>query len=145
MLKDKKKLVIAVLALVVVVAGYKFVLAPGGTEANSKVHGQVYVLPKEFLINLADGRYAKLTVAIVLPHDEKIEADGHSTPPEGFGPLPQEGAVRAVVTDETTDLNADDLIDRSGRKRIREHLLKLIRSHTDVKAEDVLFTDVAVQ
>lgn len=145
MLKDKKKLVIVVLALVVVAAGYKFVLAPGGTEANSKVHGQVYVLPKEFLLNLADGRFAKLTVALVLPHGEKIEAEGAHTPPEGFGPLPQEGAVRAVITNETTDLNADELIDRGGRKRIRERLLKSIRKETDVKAEDVLFTDVAVQ
>src|SRR4051812_6720133 len=112
MLKDKKKLVIVVLALVVVAAGYKFVLSPGGTEANSKVHGQVYVLPKEFLINLADGRFAKLTVAIVLPEGEKIEAPKENQPPEGFGPLPQEAAVRAVITDETTDAKADDLIDR---------------------------------
>jgi flagellar basal body-associated protein FliL len=144
MLKGKKKFVVAVLALVVVAAAYKVVLAPG-TEANAKVHGQVYVLPKEFLVNLADGRFAKLTVAIVLPADETIEADKENAPPEGFGPLPQEAAVRAVITDETTNGNADDLIDRGGRSRLRKRLLKSIRRETDVKAEDVLFPDVAVQ
>jgi flagellar basal body-associated protein FliL len=145
MLKDKKKLVVVVLALVVVAAAYKFVLAPGGTEANARIHGQVYVLPKEFLINLADGRFAKLTVAIVLPADEKIEAEKENRPPEGFGLLPQEAAVRAVITDQTTEGKADDLIDRGGRARLRKRLLKSIRRETDVKAQDVLFPDVAVQ
>jgi flagellar basal body-associated protein FliL len=32
-----------------------------------------------------------------------------------------------------------------GRKRLKEQLLADIRKHTDVEAEDVLFTDVAVQ
>jgi flagellar basal body-associated protein FliL len=145
MLKDKKKIVVAVLALLVVAAGYKFVISPGGTEANSKVHGQVYVLPKEFLINLADGRFAKLTVAIVLPADEPIEASKENHPPEGFGPLPQEAAVRAVVTDVVTNGRADELVDRAGRDRLRKRLLKSINRATDVKAEDVLFPDVAVQ
>ena len=145
MLKDKKKLAGVVLALVAIAAGYKFMIAPGGTEANSKVHGQVYVLPKEFLINLADGRFAKMTVAIVLPADEPIEASKENRPPEGFGPLPQEAAVRAVVTDELTNGNADQLVDRSGRERLRKQVLKSIRKETDVKAEDVLFPDVAVQ
>ena len=144
MFKDKKKLIVAVLALVVVAAGYKLVFA-GAPEANSRIHGHVYVLPKEFLINLADGRFAKLTVGLVLPADEKIEAEKGVHPPEGFGPLPQEGAVRAVITDVMTDASADDLIDRGGRARVRKRLLRSIQHDTDVKAEEVLFTDMAVQ
>src|SRR3712207_5626875 len=100
-MKSKKALILAVLAVMAVAATYKLVLA--GPEADARIHGQVYVLPKEFLINLADGRFAKLTVAIVLPADEKIEAHAGASPPEGFGPLPQEGAVRAVVTDGMTN------------------------------------------
>lgn len=144
-MKGKKKIVVAVLVLAVAAVAYKFVLAPGGSEANARIHGQVYVLPKEFLINLADGRFAKLQVAIVLPADETIEAAKGTTPPDGFGPLPQEAAVRAVITDETTNASADDLVDRGGRNRLRKRLLKSIRRETDVKAQDVLFPDVAVQ
>jgi flagellar FliL protein len=101
------------------------------------------VLPKEFLINLADGRFAKLTVALVLP--EQVEPEKGATPPEGFGPLPQEGAVRSVVTDVMTDASADDLIDKGGRARLRKRLLRSVKHDTDVKATEVLFTDVAVQ
>ncbi len=143
-MKDKKRLIVAVLALVVVAAAYKLVIA-GGPDADARIHGQVYVLPKEFLINLADGRFAKLTVAVVLPADEKIEAGKGVQPPEGFGPLAQEGAVRAVITDVMTDASADDLIDRRGRARLRRRLLRSVRHDTDVKAQKVLSTDVAVQ
>ncbi len=142
MLKDKKKVIVLVLALVLAGGAYKFVFA-GPTDADARIHGQVYVLPKEFLINLTDGRFAKLTVALVLP--EQPEAEKGTSPPEGFGPLPQEGAVRAVVTDELTDASADDLIDRKGRARLRKQLLRSVRHDTDVKATKVLFTDVAVQ
>jgi flagellar basal body-associated protein FliL len=143
-MKDKKKLIAVILALVVVGAGYKFAFA-GASDADARIHGQVYVLPKEFLVNLADGRFAKVTVALVLPSDEKIEAEKGTTPPEGFGPLPQEGAVRAVVTDEMTDASADDLIDKTGRARLCKRLLRSVKHETDVKATKVLFTDMAVQ
>ena len=143
-MKDKKKLIVVVLALVVAAGAYKFAFA-GASDADARIHGQVYVLPKEFLINMADGRFAKLTVALVLPSGEKIEPEKGTTPPEGFGPLPQEGAVRAVVTDVMTDASADDLIDRGGRARLRKRLLRSLRRDTDVNAKKVLFTDVAVQ
>ena len=142
MLKDKKKVIVVVLALVLAGAAYKFVIA-GTPDANARIHGQVYVLPKEFLINLADGRFAKLTVALVLP--EQPEPEKGTTPPEGFGPLPQEGAVRAVVTDDLTDASADDLIGKAGRAKLLKQLLRSVRHETDVKATKVLFTDVAVQ
>jgi len=54
------------LAILIVLGGvYKVVLAKTPT-AKPKVDGQVYVLPKEFLLNLADGHFAKLAVALVL-------------------------------------------------------------------------------
>ena len=62
------------------------------------------MLEKEFLVNLADGRFAKLQVGLVLAHDDvsTVAAGGHGaapTPPEGYGAMPQEGVVRDVVTD----------------------------------------------
>ena len=56
----KKKLIIAVVVALVAAGGaYKTVLAkPKEKAPEPKVHGTVYVLPKEFLVNLADGRFA---------------------------------------------------------------------------------------
>ncbi len=66
-------------------------------------------------------------------------------PPDGFGPLPQEAAVRDIVTDTLTDRADKDIIDRAGRARLKDRILKAITTKTDVRAVDVLFTDVAVQ
>ena len=145
-MKGKLKFVIPLAVLMMLGLAYKVVLAKPAEEKH-KLDGMVYVLPKEFLINLSDGRYAKLSVALVLPHDAIAAAGGHgaSTPPEGYGALEQEGAVRAVITDIVTDHKAGDLTARKRRENLREEILKEIKAHTDVKAHDVLFTDVAVQ
>ncbi len=65
-----KKLKIIVPVLLVVLGGaYKFVLAkPAEAGPPPKIEGEVYVLPKEFLVNLADGKFAKLGVALVFHH-----------------------------------------------------------------------------
>ena len=141
------KVIIAIVVLVAAGAAYKLVLAKP-EKVDAKVHGQVYVLPKEFVLNLAEGRFVKLGVGLVLSHDEKLEAGGgHGapSPPEGYGPLAQEALVRDVVTDTLTDRPADALIRRRGRHEIKEKILKALHKQTDVHVEDVLFTDVAVQ
>jgi len=146
----KKKLIIVVVLLMVLGGVYKFVLAkPKEAAAKPKVEGTVYVLGKEFLVNLDSGRFAKVTVAVVLAHDDHSAepAGGHgaATPPEGYGAMAQEAVVRAIVTDELTDAKASDVIDRDGREHLQEKILKEIHAKTDVKAEEVLFPDVTVQ
>lgn len=147
----KKKVVLLVAVLLVGVgAAYKTVLSkPKEDGAKPKVEGNVYVLPKEFLVNLADGRYAKLSVGLVLGvHDTSIaEEGGHgaSTPPEGYGAMAQEAVVRNVVTEVVTDASDRQLIERAGRKRLKSKILAAIQRDTDVFAEDVLFMDVTVQ
>ena len=147
----KKKLMIVLPVLLVVLGGaYKFVLAkPKEAAAKPKVDGSVYILEKEFLVNLHDSRFAKLTVALVLAHDDTstAAAGGHggASPPEGYGAMSQEAVVRAVVTDELTDVKASDIIDREGRERLQEKILKDLEKKTDVKVEEVLFPDVTVQ
>ena len=94
-----KKLLIPIVLLVVLGGAYKFVLAkPKAAEAKPKVDGTVYVLQKEFLVNLKDGRYAKLTAALVLAHDDTSTAaaggEGASSAPEGYGAMTQEAVVR---------------------------------------------------
>lgn len=142
----KKLLPIIVVLLVAVGGVYKFVLAkPAKAEPKPKVHGEVYVLPKEFLVNLEGGRYAKVQVAMVI---EPAEAGAHaseSTPPEGYGADPQEAVVRDLVTDTLTNASDEELISREGREHIKEKILKQITKHTDIHIEEVLFPDVTVQ
>jgi flagellar basal body-associated protein FliL len=145
--KSKLKFIIP-LVLVLVGGVYKFVLAKPAPTAEPKVAGEVYVLPKEFLVNLSDGRFAKVQVGLVL---EAGEAAAHSggaapaAPPEGFGTNPQEALVRDIVTDTLTDGEANSLISRHGREELKKKLARRIVERTDVHVEEVLFTDVTVQ
>ena len=150
-----KKLVPIIALLAVLGGAYKFVLAkPAEAEKKPepKVHGTVYMLQKEFLVNLADGRFAKLQVGLILSHDdhstEPAEGGGHGaapTPPEGYGAMHQEGVVRDVITDTLTDATDKDLIEKKGREHLKEDILKGLKKHTDVKAEHVIFSDLTVQ
>lgn len=147
---SKKLPIIAVVVLAALGGAYKFVIAkPKAAEAKPKVQGTVYVLGKEFMVNLADGRFAKLTVALVLdPKDESAAAasgEGAAKPPEGFGTMAQEAVVRDLITDALTNAHDTDLIDRKGRAKLKKQILESIHKHTDVEADDVLFTDVTVQ
>lgn len=147
----KKLMIVVVAALVVVAGGWKMVFAKEAESKPSKIHGDVYVLGKDFLVNLADGHYAKLGVAIVVEHGAAVPHDsgGHGSsapkPPEGYGPLPQEAAVRDIVTDTLTDVEQSDLTERGGREELKERILKRVKQGTDVPIHEVLFTDVSVQ
>ena len=148
----KKKLKIVVpLLLLVVGGGYKFVFAKPAPRAEPKVHGDVYVLGKDFLINLDGGRYAKLGVALVVEPGTAAppEAGGHggggTKPPEGYGTLPQEAVARAVVTEVLTGAEPEELRRAPARAGLKRRILRTLRKTSDIHVEDVLFTDVAVQ
>ena len=65
-MKGKLKIVVP-LALLIVLGGlYKVVLAKP-SNVKHKVDGVVYILPKEFMLNLADSHCATLTVARARP------------------------------------------------------------------------------
>jgi flagellar FliL protein len=143
-MRGKLKIILPVALLIVLGGLYKVVLAKP-PQTHPRVQGTVYVLPKEFLVNLADGHFAKLNVALVLADGEVPAAAGSAAPPDGFGPLPQEAVVRDVITDTVTDASSGDLVRRKGRLALKAKVLKGLRARTDVKVNDVLFTDVAVQ
>jgi flagellar basal body-associated protein FliL len=147
-----KKLIPVIVVLAALGGGYKFVLAKPAEkpEPKPKVHGTVYMLGKEFLVNLSDGRFAKVQVGLVLAHDDvsTVAAGGHGAapkPPEGYGAMGQEGVVRDVITDTLTDAKDKDLIEKNGREHLKEEILKDLKKHTDVKVEHVLFSDLTVQ
>jgi len=144
----KKKLIIAVVVALVAAGGaYKTVLAkPKEKAPEPKVPGQVYVMPKESLVNLAGGRFAKLQGALVVEH-LPVAGGGHGAPlpPEGYGTEPQEAVIRDIITNELTDSSDRDLIGHEGREKIKKRILQSIKKHTDVHVEEVLFPDVTVQ
>jgi flagellar basal body-associated protein FliL len=149
-MKGKLKFIIPIVLLLVLGGFYKFVIAKPAVVPKAKVEGEVYVLSKDFLVNLTDGKFAKLGVGLVF--DEGFLAapagGGHeaaAAPPTGYGVLPQEAVVRDIVTDVVTDSSARDLTSRKGREAIKIKILKRLKLQTDVKVHEVLLTDVAVQ
>ena len=144
-MKGRKKLIIIAIG-VLVVAGlaYKMVLAPK-SESKEKVEGTVYVMPKEFLLNLAGGRYAKMTVALVLAPGQSAAGSSETPPPEGFGTLEQEPLVRQIVTDTITGVPAADLTSRKDRHHMQVQIRKEVDKTTDVKTKAIVFSDLVVQ
>lgn len=148
-MKSKLKFIVP-LVLVLFGGVYKFAIAKPPVLPPKKVAGEVYVLPKDFLLNLADGKFAKLGVALVFKEGFAAAPPaggegGAAAPPEGYGVLAQEAVVRDIVTDVVTNAKAKDLTSRAGREKLKRRILKRIHASTDVEAEDVLLTDVAVQ
>ena len=150
-MKSKLKFIIPLTALILLGGVYKFALAKPPEKPHHKIEGVVYVLPKEFVVNLADGKFAKFNVAMVLDHSQPTApeaAGGHGAPaepPEGFGTLEQEAVIRDIVVDEASGIEAEELTDRKLRTKLKKKILKQIKSHSDVKVEEILLTDIAVQ
>jgi len=146
-----KNIKIIIPVLLLVLGGvYKFVLAPKPVVPKPKIAGEVYIMQKDFLINLKSGRFAKLNAALVLKEgylEAEVKKLGKEapTPPAGYGLLPQEAAVRAIITDALTDIPSSRLQHEKSRLKVQKLVLKRIKKETDVEAEDVMFTDLAIQ
>jgi len=144
--KKKKLIVILLVAVVGGLGAYKLILAPTSAVGEKrKVDGTVYVLPKEFLVNLADGRYAKFSVAMVLERAPEEAGSHAATPPEGYGTMPEEAVVRDVVTDVVGASTGEQLTSSAGRERLKKQLRRRLQQRTDLHVGDVLLPDVTVQ
>ena len=145
---SKLKIILPIVVVLLGGAAYKLVLAKPAPAEKPKVEGTVYVLPRDFLVNLREGQFAKVNVALVLDEHALEPAGGDeaaATPPEGFGTLPQEAIVRDIVTDSLTGRAARTLKSEAGRERLKRRLKQQLIEHTDVPVHDVLLTDVTVQ
>jgi flagellar basal body-associated protein FliL len=143
----KKKLII-ILLVVLVGGGYgaKTFLLPKPAVAKVKIAGVIYVLPKGFTFNLTDGRYATMSVALVLGIGQSDGSSATATPStDGIGTLPEEAVIRDIITNIITNETSQALVTPSGRERIKHEILTTIAKQTDVKVTSILFTDVAVQ
>lgn len=142
---SKKKLLIPLLLLLVLGVGYS--MSKPKHTVKQKIPGTIYQMPQPFLVNLAEGHYAKLTVALELApgQSDGASAAGSSSSGEGPGTLPEEPAVREIVTDTVTGQNGGTLTSSQGRASIKHRILSSILHQTDVKVEAVLFPELTVQ
>jgi hypothetical protein len=143
MLKNKKIMIIAILPIILF-AGYT--MTKPKPVIKMKVKGTIYVMPQTFLLNLTDGRYAKLAVALELAPGQSDGASATASTSEGAaGTLPEEALVREIVTNAVTNQSGETLISPAGRRVIQHQILAAILKQTDVKTEAVIFPDVTVQ
>jgi flagellar basal body-associated protein FliL len=140
----KKKLMILVPVLLLVSAGgaYEMVLKPKPKVVVPKIAGTLVGLGDPFTINLAGGHYGRVSVSVLLktPPPAAAAADAGAAVA-----LPENDAVRAIVTDDLTGIDSGRLIDRSRRHQLLARILADLKKSTDEPVTQVLFTDVAVQ
>ena len=144
----KKKKIIIIAVVVLLGGGYVakgFVMPP--PKNTDKIKGTLYLMPKEFLVNLADGRYGKIDVALLLAPGQSngAAAEAASGNSGEVGTLPEEAMIRDLIVNILTNQNSAALTDAGQREKLKHKILATILSTTDVKVSDVLFTDVAVQ
>ncbi len=142
---SKKKLLIPLVLLLVLGVGYS--MSKPKKTVKQKVPGTIYVMPQPFLLNLNEGHYAKVSVALELApgQSDGASAAGASSSGEGAGTLPEEALIREIVTNTVTGQNGSTLTASQGRSAIKHHILTSIQRQTDVKVEAVLFPELTVQ
>jgi flagellar basal body-associated protein FliL len=146
MLKKKKLMLAVALPILILGVGYKM-SAPKPVNKD-KIKGTIYSMPAPFLLNLTDGRFAKLTIALELAPGQSDGASATAAASSGegaAGTLPEEPLVREIVTDAVTNLNGETLISLQGRRTIQQQIREAIDKQTDVKVEAVLIPDLTVQ
>jgi flagellar basal body-associated protein FliL len=146
MLKNKKLMLAVALPILILGVGYK--MTRPAPVNKDKIKGTIYVMPAPFLLNLQDGRFAKLTVALELAPGQSDGASATAAAASGenaVGTLPEEPLVREIVNDAVTNQNGETLVSESGRRAVKHQILKAIQKQTDVKIESVLMPDLTVQ
>jgi flagellar FliL protein len=141
---SKKKLLIPLVLLLVLGVGYT--MSKPKPTVKQKIPGTIYVMPQPFLLDLSEGHYAKLSVALELApgQSDGASATGSSSG-EGAGTLPEEAAIREIVTNTVTGQSGGTLVDSQGRATIKHRILMSIQRQTDIKVEAVLFPELTVQ
>ena len=124
MLKNKK-ILIALVVPIVLFGGYTMTKP----VVKEKVKGTIYVMPQSFLLNLSDGRYAKISVALELAPGQSDGASATSSSSgseSGPGTLPEEAIVREIITNVVTGQSGETLISSHGREAIKRQILHTI-------------------
>jgi flagellar FliL protein len=145
-MQRKKLLIAAPVLLLVIVAGYS--MTKPKKVPKMRVAGTIYAMPQSFLINLSEGHYAKLSVALELAPQQSSGGSAAGAPSggsESAGTLPEEPLVREIVTNAVTGQTGSTLVSADGRSALRRQILATITHETDLKVEAVLFPEITVQ
>jgi Flagellar basal body-associated protein FliL len=146
-----RKLLPIVLVALLALAGGAYKLKPPRKPApKPHVDSLVYMLPKEFIVYLHGGRYAKVTVGLEInrKHPDALTpnaGESAATTPKGYGAMPQEAFVRDVISSDLAGLRTTDLLDGRRRAALKRRLAADIKRKTDVNVDGVLFSDLAIQ
>jgi flagellar protein FliL len=146
MLKNKKLMMAVTLPILILGVGYT--MTKPKPVNKDKIKGTIYVMPAPFLLNLQDGRFAKLTIALELAPGQSDGASATAAASSGenaVGTLPEEPLVREIVTNAFTNQNGETLVTEQGRRAVKHQVLEAIEKQTDVKVEAVLVPDLTVQ
>jgi flagellar basal body-associated protein FliL len=139
----KKKIMIVIPVLLLVVAGgaYETVLKPKPKKVVPKVNGTLVSLGDPFTLNLAGGHYGRVSVSLLVTKAPTPVATQSGTSIV----LPENDAVRAVITNDLTGVESSSLIDRASRNALEAQILRDLKKSTDEPVTQVLFTDLAVE
>src|SRR5271166_3359627 len=146
MLKNKKLMLAVALPILILGVGYK--MTRPKPVSKEKIKGTIYVMPAPFLLNLTDGRYARITVGLELAPGQSDGASATAAAASGenaVGTLPEEPIVREIVTNVVTNQNGETLVTNGGRNAVKHQILEDIDKQTDVKVQAVLLPDLTVQ
>ena len=143
MLKNKKVLI--AIPLLLLPLGYlaygKLMKAAPSEKVAKKIEGSLVSVGEPFTLDLAKGRFARISVSLLVTKVPKPKAEAAAGSPV----LEQNDAVRAIVTDLLTGVDSDSLIAARPRHGLQTKILRKLRQTTDVPVTKVLFTDLAVQ
>ena len=145
--KKGKKKKIGIVVLIVLLLGaagaYEKVLkAAPVPPPPPKIAGTLVELTDPFTVNLAGGHYGRVTVALLLTTAPVPTADSTGAM---VIQLPENDAVRAIVTNDLTGISSDHLTERASREQLEAQILRDLKKQTDEPVTKVLFTDIAVQ
>ncbi|HEY4348129.1 MAG TPA: flagellar basal body-associated FliL family protein [Gaiellaceae bacterium] len=139
-MKGKLKFIVPVPILLGVLFGaYTMFLAPKPAAAKVKIAGTLLPLATPFIINLAQSHYGKLSVSLLLAKAPPASTTGMPVV------LPEDSAIRAIVTNDMTGLQPSELINRKSRTKLLAEILKTIKKTTDEPVTALYVTDLAIQ
>ena len=145
-----KKKILIILPIILLGGGYvaKGKLMPPKV-VKPKIAGEIYILPQAV--------HAQPQATGTTPRSpwrsswRRVRATAPPLrtplpPAATVGTLPEEAVIRSIITNEVTNQDVEHVgRPDAGRNGLEQQILSDIKTETDVKVDQVFFTDVAVQ
>ncbi len=138
--KGKKKLIIGVVLLLVLGGGYKMTLGKAKVDPNAAPDPGVVLKLDPITLNLAQGHYLKLTMA--LQYTAAASAAGGE---EGGGAEPDGSKALDLAIDQLSNKRIADLNTSAARNYAKEKLLTSVEEAYHHEVMDIYFTEWVMQ